>query len=394
MCEWLPEACETVAVKREVKVWSQAAQDSQPDRIAGTDVPKGALAVCDLNPAFCDIRLEITKTASVLGQNYSVLRTGTGDLDVAASGDVRLASPYGVYTAGTESADMGPAYRQARGVVPGQGSVLGSEGGDYEKFVDGGGASLARVWYPERGGNLSVTAGGNLNGVSIAPAWSSQNREALSSASIANWLWRQGGGDAPSGPAAVPVAWGINFGTYVRPPFDNGSSAVNAYVPHLVGFTGFGTLGGGNVAISVGGDAGTLQAQADTAESARRSQGLTVAVGGSGRMTADGRLVLTGGGDIDFRVGGGYNADLEARGYNDIDKKSRAMNRHALDGVLANLRGNVQLSAASLGGIALSYGATSLSRDPLDSRAPDPCLRRWPRPPADWCWRRATPPST
>ena len=372
VCEWLPEACETVAVKREVKVWSQAAQDSQPDRIAGTDVPKGALAVCDLNPAFCDIRLEITKTASVLGQNYSVLRTGTGDLDVAASGDVRLASPYGVYTAGTESADMGPAYRQARGVVPGQGSVLGSEGGDYEKFVDGGGASLARVWYPERGGNLSVTAGGNLNGVSIAPAWSSQNREALSSASIANWLWRQGGGDAPSGPAAVPVAWGINFGTYVRPPFDNGSSAVNAYVPHLVGFTGFGTLGGGNVAISVGGDAGTLQAQADTAESARRSQGLTVAVGGSGRMTADGRLVLTGGGDIDFRVGGGYNADLEARGYNDIDKKSRAMNRHALDGVLANLRGNVQLSAASLGGIALSYGATSLSRDPLDSRAPDP----------------------
>ena len=291
---------------------------------------------------------------------------------MAASGDVRLASPYGVYTAGTESADMGPAYRQARGVVPGQGSVLGSEGGDYEKFVDGGGASLARVWYPERGGNLSVTAGGNLNGVSIAPAWSSQNREALSSASIANWLWRQGGGDAPSGPAAVPVAWGINFGTYVRPPFDNGSSAVNAYVPHLVGFTGFGTLGGGNVAISVGGDAGTLQAQADTAESARRSQGLTVAVGGSGRMTADGRLVLTGGGDIDFRVGGGYNADLEARGYNDIDKKSRAMNRHALDGVLANLRGNVQLSAASLGGIALSYGATSLSRDPLDSRAPDP----------------------
>ena len=48
------------------------------------------------------------------------------------------------------------------------------------------------------------------------------------------------------------------------------------------------------------------------------------------------------------------------------------MNRHALVGVLANLRGNVQLSAASLGGIALSYGATSLSRDPLDSRAPDP----------------------
>ena len=105
-----------------------------------------------------------------------------------------------------------------------------------------------------------------------------------------------------------------HFGTYVRPPFDNGSSAVNA--PHLVGFTGFGTLGG-NVAISVGGDAGTLPGGRKRA----RSQGLTVAVGGSGRMTADG-LVLTGGGDIDFRVGGGYNADLEARGYNDIDKRA------------------------------------------------------------------------
>ena len=71
-----------------------------------------------------------------------MLRTGTGDLDVAASGDVRLASPYGVYTAGTESADMGPAYRQARGVVPGQGSVLGSEGGDYENSS----TAAARAW--------------------------------------------------------------------------------------------------------------------------------------------------------------------------------------------------------------------------------------------------------
>ena len=90
VCEWLPEACETVAVKREVKVWSQAAQDSQPDRIAGTDVPKGALAVCDLNPAFCDIRLEITKTASVLGQNYSAAhghgRSGRGRVGRCAAG--------------------------------------------------------------------------------------------------------------------------------------------------------------------------------------------------------------------------------------------------------------------------------------------------------------------
>ena len=89
VCEWLPEACETVAVKREVKVWSQAAQDSQPDRIAGTDVPKGALAVCDLNPAFCDIRLEITKTASVLGQNCAAHghgRSGRGRVGRCAAG--------------------------------------------------------------------------------------------------------------------------------------------------------------------------------------------------------------------------------------------------------------------------------------------------------------------
>ena len=71
-----------------------------------------------------------------------------------------------------------------------------------------------------------------------------------------------------------------------------------------------------------------------------------MAVGGGGRMTADGRLVLTGGGDIDFRVGGGYNADLEARGYNDIDKKPRHEPPCA-GRVLANLRGNVQLSAAA-----------------------------------------------
>src|SRR3546814_1301597 len=37
-------------------------------------------------------------------QNFSVVRTGTGDLDLIAAGDVSMQSLYGVYTAGTSTA--------------------------------------------------------------------------------------------------------------------------------------------------------------------------------------------------------------------------------------------------------------------------------------------------
>ena len=69
----------------------------------------------------------------------------------------------------------------------------------------------------------------------------------------------------------------------------------------MVGFTGFGTLGGGNVSIAAGRDAGVRDARGDAAlyvnGMAARSQGLTAVVASTGRLL-DGNLVLTGGGDL------------------------------------------------------------------------------------------------
>ncbi|MGT2493608.1 hypothetical protein ACU4GD_31765 [Cupriavidus basilensis] len=49
------------------------------------------------------------KQISPITQHFSVLRTGTGDLDLVAAGNVAMRSPYGVYTAGMSTASLADA---------------------------------------------------------------------------------------------------------------------------------------------------------------------------------------------------------------------------------------------------------------------------------------------
>ncbi|WAF83488.1 filamentous hemagglutinin family protein [Metapseudomonas otitidis] len=301
---------------------------------------------------------------------FSVLRTGTGDLDLVSAGDFNLHSLYGLYTAGTSSLGLSQsaAYNQARGVATMPGStrpgdkVLGSNGGIYETLVDGGASSLYRAWYPDRGGNLSLTVGGDLTGDLIGRQQSAGgDKTQLEGSAVSNWLWRQGGG--PDAASTVPSAWWINFGTYV--PFNDSTEVA------LAGFTGFGTLGGGNLDVRVAGDAGLLAPRgAMKYDLANRSQGLVLAVGSTGRMV-DGHLVTTGGGDLDLVVGGALNPDLEARGFQD-DAKLPIKQRHDLNGSLVNLRGSLRASAASYGGIDTITGSEAPNHDARESRAYDP----------------------
>ncbi|MFY1079593.1 hypothetical protein ACNF5D_26460, partial [Escherichia coli] len=73
----------------------------------------------------------------------------------------------------------------------------------------------------------------------------------------------------------------------------------------MVGFTGFGTLGGGNLTLEAGRDAGVRDAIGDALDStiAPRSGAIIAAVGSTGRVS-DGQLHLTGGGDLQLRIGG------------------------------------------------------------------------------------------
>ncbi len=304
---------------------------------------------------------------------FSVLRTGTGDLDLLAAGDFDMRSLYGVYTAGTQSASPlvngKDLFNLPRGLNA-KGQLLGALGEDFTPFVDGGSQSLYRAWYPEHGGNLLLRAQGDVKGDTLASA--TQRREDAigwlraqqDTSDIGTWLWRQGSGSTGAG---VPTAWWINFGTYVARP-----EGVDLFsgLPGLSGFTGIGTLGGGNLLLQAGGDAGMLASRADAGgEFAPRSQGLNVAVGSTGRVTPDGKLLLTGGGDLDIRIGGGLNPVAEVRSFDSNSDRPNPNTRFerqlpSLNSTLTNLRGALRLEAGAVGGIELRFDRA----DPTESR--------------------------
>ncbi|WP_454629937.1 filamentous haemagglutinin family protein [Bradyrhizobium cenepequi] len=241
-----------------------------------------------LNDPF-NINLTGTGTASA---GVSVVRTGTGNLEILAGGSYRQDSPYGVYTAGTQIA-VDDQFNTGRALAS-DGTVLGSisnpQNAGYEDTLkDAAGNYLPRMYYTENGGDFLLTAQGDIGG----------NLKPNDSTTIGNWLWRQGG--AGLGQA---TAWGINFGSYV--------GNIGGLGPQLGldAFSGMGALGGGNVTVRADGNIGNA------------GQGVVVAVGGSGRVMADGTLVQTGGGTLTVEagrnVGTGGNQFVNLRGDTEV----------------------------------------------------------------------------
>lgn len=312
---------------------------------------------CKDNPSYCTAMADKEYAPKPSSSRFSVVRTGTGDLQLLSAGNLSMDSLYGVYTAGTSSTATSAAdpYNQPRNLGAG-GKVLNDPGSYFEQFVNGSGTSLYRAWYPEGGGNLRIDVGGNLTGnitgvAGNSLAWPNPKDNGLDSAEVGNWLWRQGSADVATGGSAQPTAWWINFGTY---------TAAGA-ADRMVGFTGFGTLGGGNLELNVAGAAGTVDTPAnanDPATVAPRSQGLVLAVGSTGRVASDGSLQLTGGGDLRVNIAGALNPASEM-----------AMERR--NGMLVNLRGNTTLHSGSQGSIDLLYGSLAPDHNPSETRAFD-----------------------
>ncbi|MCE4053106.1 filamentous haemagglutinin family protein [Pseudomonas sp. Au-Pse12] len=307
---------------------------------------------CKDNASYCKAMANKEYAATPSSTRFSVIRTGTGDLELLSAGNLSMDSLYGVYTAGSSSlaSAAGTPYNQAK--APGNGTtVLNDVNSYFEKFVNGGSESLYRAWYPDGGGNLSLRVGGNLSGNVVDTSISAIGRpnpldSGHDSTQVGNWLWRQGGGQS------LPTAWWINFGSYTA----------TKQADQMVGFTGFGTLGGGNLDIAVAGDAGVLNTLGGDADPAvnRRTQGLVLAVGSTGRVAADGSLQLTGGGDLRLQVGGRLN------GASNLTRQSQ------VDGVLVNLRGHAQLLGGAAGSIDLHYGSLRDDHSSGESRAFDP----------------------
>lgn len=315
----------------------------------------GYPTLCDDFPTWCaasgdDYALEAEPYAS----RFSVLRTGTGDLELFSAGNLRMDSPFGVYTAGTASL-VDARYNLPR-ARDGGSVLLDPALGGYEQWVDGGEQSLYSAWYPTQGGNLTLVVGGDLSGDILGRLSGAVSNTGQDSAAVGNWLWRQG--SASTAGTTDATAWWVNFGTYARRPGSEGAAAAT----QQVGFTGIGTLGGGDLSLRVAGDAGIIETRTSSVAQVRsqRSQGLVLAVGGSGRVGEDGRLSLSGGGDMDVRIGGTLNP------LTPFDQGS------SLYGAVINLRGNAQVRATSLGGIDLLYGRTDSLQVPGERRAYDP----------------------
>ncbi|QXI40741.1 filamentous haemagglutinin family protein [Pseudomonas xantholysinigenes] len=354
LCQLVPDWCMPAPVKK-IIVW---APDNGAGFEPGTPVGEDQLMYCQWLPDWCvevddpgpkpdPERIVVTPTT----QLFSVLRTGTGDLELISAGDWRMDSLYGVYTAGTPAAPLLVEGRDPYLMVRGRqsdGSLLGASGADYEAVT----AEQFRTWYPEQGGNLRIEAGGNLSGNLLASKDSPQGvRAQKASAAAGSWLWRQSQG-------ASLAAWGINFGTYTA------DTAFEPVAPWLVGFTGIGTLGGGNLAVTVAGAAGVQQASNAVYADVERSQGLNLVVASSGRVGADGVLRQTGGGDLQLRVGAGLNPGLAA-----VEAAKADLD---LGGVLVNLRGGVNIEAGSIGSALEVYGNVAAQQDNSESRAYDP----------------------
>ncbi|VVM63468.1 hypothetical protein PS662_01423 [Pseudomonas fluorescens] len=360
ICDEDPSLCEPMARW----TWAPGNYMGMPDYAPVDDVEGWCV---NFDPALC-VETKPGTEVNTHTQMFSVLRTGTGDLDLIAAGNLSMDSPFGVYTAGTQSSNIDPRYNQPRGRISDDGSVLGSAGSDYEKWVNGGSDSLYQAWFPQMGGNLTINAGGAVSGDSVGSKLAGQTgqRQQKPSVAVGNWLWRQGTGNND-----VPTAWWINFGSYANEPLAGvnfGNTPDPA--PYLVGFTGFGTLGGGNISLRAGDDSGMLRPMGSFGGDnvAPRSQGLIVAVASTGRVGSDGSLQLTGGGDMDIRIGGSLNPSPHAG----ASAAGVSTPHHDLQGALINLRGAAQLTASAAGAVRLHYGSNAGDQDLREVRGYDP----------------------
>lgn len=261
---------------------------------------------------------------SVNGTFFSVVRTGTGSLELLAGGSFSEATPYGVYTAGTQAAP-----------------ILVNGGNPYD-LVGAIRSGATHAWYPEHGGDLLLVAQQDVTGY-IATA--DQASHYVDTDRIGNWLQTQGGG----GLSPDPTAWWINFGTFVKAGQDASS-------PSLVGFQGIGTLGGGNLTVVAGRNAG-----ASDGSGSNVSTGLDLAVASTGRLQPDGTVLQTGGGDLTLSVGGILNP------INPLTASGALVPDYF--GSVADLRGNISVRAGSVGVVAQngrSGGASSVDPRTLD----------------------------
>jgi filamentous hemagglutinin family protein len=304
---------------------------------------------------------------------FSVIRTGTGDLSLVAGGNIDQSSLYGIYTAGTQDPLGGTADAQFNSARQNQGGRNLLPG---DKNVSALIQSTYQAYYPNGGGDFLLAAQGDVTSDVFGDANNSTGASA--SDNVGNWLWRQG-----STQLGQPTAWWINFGTLVAPLGELGVPAGPGV--QMTGFVGFGALGGGNVTVDIGGDAGQMTARDEGASTSgasgagptyTRGEGLVIAVGGTGRLLPGSNTpITTGGGNISITIDGTLNP-IDAGAYQTGSLSSagssggQSSELASVNGDVIDLRGNISIAAGAIGRVDYQFDSgTSNLNDP---RAADP----------------------
>lgn len=240
----------------------------------------------------------------------SVLRTGTGDLTLAAAGDIDLVTPFGIYTAGTPSSPVDnftPPTRQyilSLTTYTGD-SYLGYDPNTYASYDSEGYPTTLNVNYPEKGGALRVNVGGNVTSSQISPMLNSNFSGYAGSEVDTYWLWTMGQQVAFGTPIINGTSF-INFGTYYQTYYESPWGTDEP--PTVAAFLGLGALGGGDAHIRVGGDLSNV----DVA--------LPATLRAPTGATSMDQVVVTGGGNLNLQVSGDLSNSniIVGRGSGDI----------------------------------------------------------------------------
>ncbi len=229
---------------------------------------KGSIIVGDGAPEF-SAALDTRQAAAGVPRYYQVIRTGTGDISLAARGDIELRNNLAtIYTAGTQAAAI------AGFDTPDTGYNTAA--------TDLGARQYTGAAYPAQyallGGDVSLSAQNDIFRTFAGHADSSKQMPE-------NWLYRRGALDSDTGEFSA-----YNNATANGPRTQRNSTTW--WVDYNNFFEGVGALGGGNVSVVAGSDVANIDAVAPT--NARMPYGKPDAS----------KLVELGGGDVVVRAGG------------------------------------------------------------------------------------------
>jgi hypothetical protein len=230
--------------------------------------------------------IRISSTTSDRGTRYEVVRTGTGNIDIAAAKDIQLRNPFAtIYTSGIALPDPTRIFKAGDFSLP---IVVRSS-----RHPDQGDLGAVQQaydsYYTLSGGSIAISAGNDIGRFTqisgtIVPDASRQLPT--------NWLYRRGQVDSATGFFAEG-----GVGTGGSGSFTDASASTTWWVDFSNYFGGFAALGGGSVSLAAGRD--LVNADAAVPTNARMA-GLTA---GQRIAPSMDKFQELGGGDLTISAG-------------------------------------------------------------------------------------------